>query len=584
MPIIFHRQVFLAEEVDAYMAPNVAIGIQDFSTIIENNYFYIDKTAFLKEWWDSGDSVTLITRPRRFGKTLTMSMTEQFFSLEYAGRSDLFESFEIWKNKEYRKLQGTYPVISLSFARIKERDYEKTKQKMCEILRNIYIKFSYIKESARLTDADRAYYDRMLAEDIRETDATSSLYQLSDFLYRYYGKKVIILLDEYDTPMQEAFVDGYWEELVAFTRSLFNSTFKTNPALERGIMTGITRASKESIFSDLNNLEVVTTTSDKYATTFGFTESEVFHALEECGLESEKNEVKRWYDGFIFGTHKDIYNPWSILNYLDSQQYTTYWANTSANSLVGKLVREGNRNIKEKFEKLLCGECIWSEIDEQIVYNQLNGNEQAVWSLLLASGYLKVLSYEKYKDIPEGTEPKYQLALTNLEVKLMFQRMIRDWFATVQPDYNDFVKAMFIGDVDAMNEYMNRVALQTFSYFDTGDRASGAEPERFYHGFVLGLLVDLQDRYYVKSNRESGFGRYDVMLEPKHPGQENAVILEFKVRSTRKEKSLEETAQSALKQIKQRKYREELKTKGIQEEQIKEYGFAFEGKTVLIVD
>lgn len=584
MPIIFHRQVFLAEEVNAYMAPNVAIGIQDFSTIIENNYFYIDKTAFLKEWWDSGDSVTLITRPRRFGKTLTMSMTEQFFSLEYAGRSDLFESFEIWKNKEYRKLQGTYPVISLSFARIKERDYEKTKQKMCEILRNIYIKFSYIKESARLTDADRAYYDRMLAEDIRETDATSSLYQLSDFLYRYYGKKVIILLDEYDTPMQEAFVDGYWEELVAFTRSLFNSTFKTNPALERGIMTGITRASKESIFSDLNNLEVVTTTSDKYATTFGFTESEVFHALEECGLESEKNEVKRWYDGFIFGTHKDIYNPWSILNYLDSQQYTTYWANTSANSLVGKLVREGNRNIKEKFEKLLCGECIWSEIDEQIVYNQLNGNEQAVWSLLLASGYLKVLSYEKYKDIPEGTEPKYQLALTNLEVKLMFQRMIRDWFATVQPDYNDFVKAMFIGDVDAMNEYMNRVALQTFSYFDTGDRASGAEPERFYHGFVLGLLVDLQDRYYVKSNRESGFGRYDVMLEPKHPGQENAVILEFKARSTRKEKSLEETAQSALEQIRQRKYREELKTKGIKEEQIKEYGFAFEGKTVLIVD
>lgn len=566
------------------MAPNVAIGIQDFSTITENKYFYIDKTAFLKEWWDSGDSVTLITRPRRFGKTLTMSMTEQFFSLEYAGRSDLFESFEIWKNKEYRKLQGTYPVISLSFARIKERDYEKTKQKMCEILRNIYIKFSYIKESARLTDADRAYYDRMLAEDIRETDATSSLYQLSDFLYRYYGKKVIILLDEYDTPMQEAFVDGYWEELAAFTRSLFNSTFKTNPALERGIMTGITRASKESIFSDLNNLEVVTTTSDKYATTFGFTEAEVFDALEECGLESEKNEVKRWYDGFIFGTHKDIYNPWSILNYLDSQQYTTYWANTSANSLVGKLVREGNRNIKEKFEKLLCGECIWSEIDEQIVYNQLNGNEQAVWSLLLASGYLKVLSYEKYKDIPEGTEPKYQLALTNLEVKLMFQRMIRDWFAAVQPDYNDFVKAMFIGDVDAMNEYMNRVALQTFSYFDTGDRASGAEPERFYHGFVLGLLVDLQDRYYVKSNRESGFGRYDVMLEPKHPGQENAVILEFKARSTRKEKSLEETAQSALEQIKQRKYREELKTKGIQEEQIKEYGLAFEGKTVLIVD
>lgn len=566
------------------MSVNVAIGVQDFSTLIENHYFYVDKTAFLKEWWDSGDSVTLITRPRRFGKTLTMSMTEQFFSLEYAGRSDLFEGLEIWKDEKYRKIQGTYPVISLSFARIKERDYEKTKQKMCEILRNIYVKFSYVKDGEKMTDADRAYYDRMMSDDIRETDATSSLYQLSDFLYRYYGKKVIILLDEYDTPMQEAFVDGYWDELVGFTRSLFNSTFKTNPALERGIMTGITRVSKESIFSDLNNLEVVTTTSDKYATAFGFTEQEVFAALEQCGLDKEKQEVKSWYDGFVFGTHEDIYNPWSILNYIDKQEYKTYWANTSANSLVGKLVREGNRNIKSKFETLLCGECIWSEIDEQIVYNQLNGNEQAVWSLLLASGYLKVLSYEKYQDIPEGMEPKYQLALTNLEVKLMFQRMIHDWFAVVQPDYNDFVKAMFVGDVDAMNEYMNRVALQTFSYFDTGDRASGAEPERFYHGFVLGLLVDLQDKYYLKSNRESGFGRYDVMLEPKNPGRDNAVILEFKVRSTRKEKSLEETAQSAIAQIKERKYSEELKMKGIAEEQIKEYGFAFEGKTVLIVD
>ena len=214
----------------------------------------------------------------------------------------------------------------------------------------------------------------------------------------------------------------------------------------------------------------------------------------------------------------------------------------------------------------------------------MNGSEEAVWSLLLASGYLKVLSYESYLDIGERFAPRYQLALTNLEVKIMFQRMIHDWFVPVKSEYNDFVKAMFLGDVDAMNEYMNRVALQTFSYFDTGERASGAEPERFYHGFVLGLLVDLQGSYYVKSNRESGFGRYDVMLEPKKPGKDPAVILEFKVRSTRKENSLEETAQSALAQIKGRKYSEELKEKGIAGEQIKEYGFAFEGKNVLIVD
>ncbi len=562
-----------------HMAPNVAIGVQDFSTIIENHYFYIDKTAFLKEWWDSGNSVTLITRPRRFGKTLTMSMVEQFFAIDYAGRSDLFEHLAIWKEEKYRNLQGIYPVISLSFANIKEPTYELIKQKICELIVQLYVKYSFITESGRLSEPEVKLYKKII-NDMDYVDATLSLYHLSRFLYEYYGKKVIILLDEYDTPMQEAFVDGYWDDLVSFTRSLFNSTFKTNPALERGI----TRVSKESIFSDLNNLKVVTTTSDEYALTFGFTEPEVFEALEKCGLESEKSEVKRWYDGFIFGTQKDIYNPWSILNYLDSQQYTTYWANTSANSLVGKLVREGNRDIKEKFEKLLCGECIWMEIDEQIVYNQLNGNEEAVWSLLLASGYLKVIFYESYLDIGERFAPRYQLALTNLEVKIMFQRMIHDWFVPVKSEYNDFVKAMFIGDVDAMNEYMNRVALQIFSYFDTGDRASGAEPERFYHGFVLGLLVDLQGSYYVKSNRESGFGRYDVMLEPKNLEEGNAVILEFKVRSTRKEKSLEETAQSALAQIRERKYSRELREKGIAKEQIKEYGFAFEGKNVLIVD
>ena len=569
------------------MAGNIAIGIQDFSTIIQGNYFYIDKTPFIKEWWDCGDSATLITRPRRFGKTLTMSMVEQFFSIDYAGRSDLFEHLAIWKEEKYRNLQGTYPVISLSFANIKEPTYELTRQKICQLLSKLYTEHVYILESGILRGSDITFFQRMLttSENMNDVDATLALYQLSSFLYQYYGKKkVIILLDEYDTPMQEAFVDGYWDQLVCFTRSLFNSTFKTNPWLERGIMTGITRVSRESIFSDLNNLKVVTTTSDEYATTFGFTEPEVFEALEKCGLGGEKKEVKRWYDGFIFGTHKDIYNPWSILNYLDSQQYTTYWANTSANSLVGKLVREGNRDIKEKFEKLLCGECIWTEIDEQIVYNQLNGSEEAVWSLLLASGYLKVLSYESYLDIGERFAPRYQLALTNLEVKIMFQRMIHDWFVPVKSEYNDFVKAMFLGDVDAMNEYMNRVALQTFSYFDTGERASGAEPERFYHGFVLGLLVDLQGSYYVKSNRESGFGRYDVMLEPKKPGKDPAVILEFKVRSTRKENSLEETAQSALAQIKDRKYSEELKEKGIAGEQIKEYGFAFEGKNVLIVN
>ena len=563
------------------MAEKVAIGIQSFGKLIDNHYFYVDKTYFIKEWWESGDDVTLITRPRRFGKTLNMSMLEQFFSVDYAERRDLFDGLSIWEDEKYHNLQGTYPVISLSFANVKEQNYANTRDKICQLLTNLYVKYSFLRDSDVLTDKDKKYFDR-ISVDMRDSDASLALYQLSDYLHRFYGKKVIILLDEYDTPMQEAYVDGFWNELVAFTRSLFNATFKTNPWLERGLMTGITRVSKESIFSDLNNLKVVTTTSDEYATSFGFTEEEVFTAMKKYGLGEETNKVKQWYDGFIFGKHKDIYNPWSILNFLDSGNITTYWANTSSNSLVGKLIREGDRKIKEKFEILLRGESIYSPIDEQIVYNQLNGNERAVWSLLLACGYLKVLSYEKYCDIPETAQPQYELAITNLEVKLMFRNMISTWFSGAEADYNDFIKALLLDDKKAMNIYMNRVALSTFSYFDTGKNPSMEEPERFYHGFVLGLMVDLQNRYVITSNRESGFGRYDVMLEPKNPAEDDAIILEFKVHDADDEDTLKETVQEALAQIERKQYAAQLTARGISQEHIRSYGFAFQGKKVLI--
>ena len=566
------------------MARTVGIGIQSFREIIENNCFYIDKTDFIREWWESRDSVTLITRPRRFGKTLTMSMTEQFFSVEYAGRGDLFEGLSIWKEEAYRRLQGTYPVISLTFANVKETNYETTSYRIRQLLMKVYEKNAFLRQCEQLSEAEKIYFEQM-ASDMSEKDAPLALYNLSDFLFRYYGKKVIILLDEYDTPMQEAYVDGYWNELTAFTRSLFNSTFKTNPWLERAIMTGITRISKESVFSDLNNLKVITATSDEYAASFGFTEEEVFAAMDEYGYEG-KEKVKYWYDGIVFGGQRDIYNPWSILNYLDTGKLRTYWANTSSNSLVSKLIREGDRELKTEFESLLQGEALRTRIEEQIVYNQLDTNEEAIWSLLLAAGYLKAVSFggddDGYDEEGNYQDPEYELELTNFEVRLMFQRMVGSWFSESRADYNDFIRALLLGDIDAMNTYMNRVTLATFSYFDTGKGGAGeAEPERFYHGFVLGLMVELRDRYALTSNRESGFGRYDVMLEPLSR-KDDAIIIEFKVFNPRKEKDPEETLRNARRQIEDRKYETALLAKGIPADRIRKYGFVFEGKTVLI--
>lgn len=560
------------------MKKAISIGIQGFSDLREQDCFFVDKTNFIKEWWGKRDVVTLITRPRRFGKTLNMSMLDCFFSNKYANRADLFEGLSIWQDETYRKLQGTYPVIFLSFAAVKAGNLEDAKTQIKQEIARLYEENRYLLEGNVLSDNERKIYNSTTIQ-MDDTMAQNALKTLSVWMERYYGKKVIILLDEYDTPMQEAYVQGYWDEFTSFVRSLFNASFKTNPYLERAIMTGITRVSKESIFSDLNNLRVVTTTSNLYADCFGFTEEEVFAALDEYGMGDKKDEVKQWYDGFAFGEHRDIYNPWSITNYLDEHRLYPYWASTSSNGLVSRLIRTASADVKEKMEDLLRGQAITVNFDEQIVYNQLDDNEEAIWSLLLASGYLKVQNID-YRGIT--LEPWYTLDITNIETLSMFMTMFRGWFKNKDANYNDFVKALLKGSLKEMNIYMNDVALATFSSFDTGKKLSEkSQPERFYHGFVLGLLVELRDRYQIRSNRESGYGRYDVMLTPVTE-VDDAIVIEFKVHEPDEEKSLQDTVRTALDQIKEKNYDAELLLQGIPADRIRHYGFAFEGKKVLI--
>ncbi len=560
----------------------VSIGNQGFDDIRENKYFYIDKTGLIKEWWSSGDAVTLITRPRRFGKTLNMSMLNCFFSNQYANRGDLFEGLSVWEDEKYRQLQGTYPVIFLSFADVKQNDLQGALWKIKKIIFNIYQQYAWLGSWEGLMAVEREQFVG-ITPDMEDTAAQSAIQDLCSYLSRYYKKKVIVILDEYDTPMQEAYIHGYWDKFMAFMRSLFNATFKTNPYLERAVMTGITRVSKESIFSDLNNLAVVTTTSDRYSTAFGFTQEEVFKSLDDMGLGERRDDVKRWYDGFVFGEHRDIYNPWSITNFLKEKKLRPYWASTSSNGLVSRLIQTAPPDIKQMMEDLISGREIVVNFDEQIVFSQLGKNKNAIWSLLMASGYLKPDKVE-YKG--ELLEPWYHLSITNLETVSMFSNMFKGWFDSDSSNYSEFVQALLKGRLREMNIYMNDIALSTFSYFDVGTQPSErTQPERFFHGFVLGLLVELRDIYEIKSNRESGYGRYDVMLVPKSDDRKyNAIILEFKVYDSYDESTLEDTAQSALRQIEEKNYDAELIARGIEKDRIRHYGFAFEGKKVLIAE
>ena len=546
----------------------VAKGKQNFSELRKNNCFYVDKTRFIKDWWNSQDDVTLITRPRRFGKTLMLDTVKTFFSPEFAGRSDLFDGLEIWKDEEFYKLHGTIPVIFVTFADIKECNYNDSISSIKEIIIRIYRYFARLLDKTKFSD-----WEKELFSSINDTTSDQklkrSLCNLSECLTYRYGNKPIILLDEYDAPLQEAWVKGYWDELVDFMRGFLNSTFKTNPYLERGLLTGVTRISKESIFSDLNNLEVVTTTSDLYTDCFGFTEQEVFAAMDEYGLVN-KAEVKWWYDGFIFGDQREIYNPWSIICYIRKKIFAPYWAQVTSNDIVNILIAQSNSKVKDDFARLLVGKSITVKLDEQIIFSELFKKKGAIWSFLMASGYVKPLSFDP-------SDESYTIAITNHEIQMIMENLFYGWFYNDAVDGNKFCNALLNDDIALMNESMSYITENIFSFFDT----SGNEPERFYHAFVLGLIVDLKERYEITSNRESGDGRYDIMMIPRNV-RDHAIVIEFKTINTRNEKNIEKTCKNALKQIHEKQYINELLNRNEDICNIYVYGFAFKGKHVLI--
>jgi hypothetical protein len=544
----------------------INIGGQSFQSIIENNNLYIDKTLFIKDWWTNSDSVTLITRPRRFGKTLMMDMLKEFFSIDNKD-SHLFNSLNVSKYSETMKLQGTYPVISISFASVKGIDYENTIELMKQIIINLYNKHIYLIKENFLEELEQQQFNKM-NYDMNESQMIQSIHQLSIYLERYYHQKVIILLDEYDTPIVEAYNNGYYKEMINFMRPFFNATFKDNTSMYRSVLTGITRVSKESMFSDFNNIVIDSMKGYRYSEYFGFTQEEVDELLEEYDLIDTKEDVKYWYDGFTVGNMKDIYNPWSILNYLDIKEFEPYWINTSGNSLVNTLIKTGSSTIKENFERLLSHTTIESYIDEYIAFDELEDNDENIYSLLVSSGYLKIVDCK---------DDLYTLDITNYEVRTMFERMVRRWFQSNKVIYNDFIKALLNHDEKNMNKFLNKVMKETFSSFDTSQ--DSRYPEKFYHGFTLGLLLDLRKQNYISSNKESGYGRYDIMIEPldnNKPGY----ILEFKVVDKDDNETMEEVCDNALKQIEEKKYETELKAKGIKT--IYKYALAFEGKRVLI--
>ena len=558
----------------AEMKRKIPIGISDFQTIIEDNYYYVDKSLFIQEVLDLGARALLLPRPRRFGKTLNLSMLRYFFEKTDQDHSHLFKNLTIWQQGDmYTSKQGRYPVIYLTFKDVKSDRWDFCYDMFGNLIAKEYGRHRYLLTSDLLGEDEKTKFTAILNCLASEFNYASSIKELSEYLHRYHNEKVIILIDEYDTPVHCGYLDGFYDDVIGFIRILLGSALKDNTSMEKGVLTGILRVSKESVFSGLNNLEVFSLLSPEFSDHFGLMDNEVEELLNYYEIGFNIVEVKDWYNGYVFGG-QTMYNPWSILNYSSkwSQGFRPYWVNTSSNDLVKSIITRSGTEVKEDLEQLILGNSITKIVDDNIVFGEIESNADTVWSFLLFCGYLKAVSME-YRNKRLYVE----LRIPNMEVEYLYEEIIISWFSQSIYDrqLHRMLRGLTSGDLELFESIFRDFIEKTFSYFD----ASGKEPEKVYHAFILGLLVSLQETYEVKSNQESGYGRYDVMLIPRDP-RNKGIVFEFKKVNKQKNETLTEAVDRALEQIEQKKYAQTLTERGVSD--ILLLGIAFQGKEVLL--
>ena len=547
----------------------IGIGISDFKMLRVRDNYYIDKTMFIKDIIDNQSGVILITRPRRFGKTLNMSMLRYYFDCRQKDSRKLFEGLKIMSQDEkYTSKLGNYPVIYLTLKDMNGSTFDEALIQLKTELLELYIDHAYLLKSEKLLDIEKERFNNILNFRADKIEIQKALYFLSRLLYKEYERPAILLIDEYDVPIQSAYVEGYYEEAIKFLKTFYGTTFKDNPYLEKTVLTGVSRVAKESIFSGANNFDVFTVLDNEFADDFGITKEEMDKVIEDFKVEDDKEEIKKWYDGYKIGDKEGIYNPWSILNYLTRKELRAYWVNTSSNDII-KLILKKSSTVKDKIERLLRGEAIEVKIDLETVIVGIENNEDNIWGLMLGTGYLKVV---EVVDLPNKI---YKVTLPNYEIKHLFEEIIDNWFRNkvIGNDLQSILKDLITLNLKEYEKKFEKLVVEMFSYMDVGENTA----ENFYHAFVLGMLVGLKDTYYVNSNRESGMGRYDIMLEPKDKNG-NSFIMEFKVLEDKEEKTIEETIENAKKQIEEKGYESNLRERGFKN--ITKMVYAFKGKEV----